>query len=154
MRGKLVLAGLDLQGTGNVLQHLLLYQQRNCFLPVFVNGVVTVAGVQLLCPACRVEYTPPREELAAMHLEQPAPVFYRAGGCDICSHRGFTERRFLVDVLLFDDRFLQVFEQSADVAALDSYLRQTGYRGIDSEGLELLKRGDVSPEEFIASIIL
>lgn len=154
MRGKLVLAGLDLQGTGNVLQHLLLHQQRNNFLPVFVNGVVTVAGIQLLCPSCRAEYTPPREELAAMRLEQPAPVFYRASGCDICDHRGFTERRFLVDALLFDDRFLQVFEQSADVAALDGYLRQTGYRGIDSEGLELLKRGDVSPEEFIASIIL
>ena len=154
MRGKLVLAGLDIQGTRNALQHLLLYQQRNCFLPVFVNGVVSVAGIQLLCSSCRAEYTPPREELAAMHLEQSPPVFYRAAGCDICGHRGFSEGRFLVDVLPFDDQFLRVFEQSVDMAALDSHLRQTGHSGIDSEGLELLKRGEISPEEFIASIIL
>jgi type II secretory ATPase GspE/PulE/Tfp pilus assembly ATPase PilB-like protein len=89
-----------------------------------------------------------------MRLDPPLPVFYQAGGCGICSHRGFDERRFLVDVLTFDDRFLQVFEQSADVAALDDYLRRAGHPGIDGEGLELLKRGEISPEEFIASIIL
>ena len=154
MRGKLVLAGLDIQGTRNVLQHLLLHQQKNSFLPVFVNGAVSVAGIQLLCHACRAVYTPSREELAVMRLEQAPPVFYRATGCDICGHRGFSERRFLVDVLPFDDRFLRVFERSADVAALESHLRQTGRGGIEAEGLELLNRGDVSPEEFIASIIL
>ncbi|MFZ3208674.1 MAG: ATPase, T2SS/T4P/T4SS family [Geobacteraceae bacterium] len=154
MRGKLVLAGLDIQGTRNVLQHLLLYQQKNCFRPVFVNGVVTVAGIQLLCPSCRAEYTPTREELAAMRLEKPPPVFYRSNGCAICGHRGFGDRRFLVDVLPFDDRFLQAFEHPADVAALYSHLRQSGYSGVDGEGLELLFRGDISPEEFIASVIL
>ena len=154
MRGKLVLAGLDVQGTHNALQHLLMYQQRNCFLPVFVNGVISVAGIQILCPACRVDYSPPREELAAMRLEQPPSGFYRAIGCDSCSHRGFSERRFLVDVLPFDDPFLQVFEQSSDIFTLDSYLRQIGHGGIDGQGRELLQSGDVSPEEYIASIIL
>jgi hypothetical protein len=154
MRGKRILAGLDIQGTLSALQHLLLFQQRNSFLPVFVNGVVSIAGIQLLCPSCRAEYTPQREELAAMRLDRSPPCFYNASGCDICAHRGFSERRFLVDVLPFDDRFLRVFEQSADVAALDSHLRQSGHGGIDSEALELLGRGDISPEEFIASIIL
>jgi hypothetical protein len=154
MRGKLVLAGLDIQGTRNTLQHLLLHQQRNSFLPVLVNGVVSVAGIELLCHSCRAEYTPPREELAAMRLEQLPPVFYRAAGCDICGHRGFSEGRYLVDVLHFDDRFLRVFEQTVDVAALDSHLRQTGHSGIDVEVLELLQRGEISPQEYIASIII
>jgi len=154
MRGKLVLAGLDAQGTRNALQQLLLHQQRNRFLPVFVNGVVSVAGIQLLCPACREEYVPPREELIAMRLEQAPAAFYRARGCDACGQRGFSERRYLVDVLPFDDQFLRVFEQAVDPAALDIYLRRNGGSGIDGEGLELLKQGQVSPEEFIASIIL
>ena len=153
MRGTRVLAGLDIQGTRNVLQHLLLFRQRNSFLPVFVDGVVSVAGTRLLCHACRTEYTPPREELAAMRLDQAPPVFYNARGCDSCSHRGFSNLRFLVDVLTFDDRFLQVFEHSANVAALENHLRQAGHSGIDAEALELLKRGDLSPEEYIASII-
>lgn len=153
MRGKLVLAGLDIQGTRNALQQLL-HQQRSRFLPVFVNGVISLASIQLLCPACREEYTPQREELIAMRLEQMPAAFYRARGCDACGQRGFSERRLLVDVLPFDDQFLRLFEQAVDLAALDSHLRGSGRSGIDGEGLELLKQGQVSPEEFIASIIL
>jgi type II secretory ATPase GspE/PulE/Tfp pilus assembly ATPase PilB-like protein len=153
MRGKRVVAGLDIQGRHNALQYLLLQQQGSCFLPVFVKGVVSVAAVQTLCPSCRVEYTPQREEMAAMRLEQMPPGFYRASGCDCCGHRGLSARRFLVDVVPFDEPFLRVFEQSADVSSLDSHLRQTGSSGIDGQALELLQRGDVSPEEYIASII-
>jgi type II secretory ATPase GspE/PulE/Tfp pilus assembly ATPase PilB-like protein len=153
MRGKRVVAGLDIQGTRNALQYLLLHQQRGCFLPFFVNGVVSVAAVQTLCPSCRVAYTPQREEIAAMRLEQMPTDFYRASGCDCCGHRGLSGRRFLVDVVPFDEPFLRVFEQSADVSTLDSHLRQTGPCGIDGQALELLQRGDVSPEEYIASII-
>lgn len=154
MRGKLVLAGLEIRGTRNVLRHLLLYQQKNYFLPVFVNGLVSFKGIQLLCPDCRVEYAPPREELSAMNLETLPASFYRTKGCDNCGQSGFRERRFLLDTLVFDDEFLRVFEQSTDVAALDNYLSLVGYHGIEQEGLALLNNGDVSPEEYIASVVL
>ena len=154
MRGKLVLAGLEIRGTRNVLRHLLLYQQKNYFLPVFVNGLVSFKGIQLLCPACRTDYQPPQEELNAMRLEQPPASYCRTTGCDACGQSGFSERRFLLDVLAFDAEFLQVFEQTNDVAALDHHLKAAGYHGIEAEGLRLLQAGEVSPEEYIASIIL
>jgi len=153
MRGKRILAGLDIQGTRSVLQHLL-HQQRNLLLPVFVNGVVSVTGIRLLCPSCKQEFSPPHEELAAMRLEQPLPLFYRAQGCEQCHYLGMSERRFLVDVLPLDEPLLQAFGQSTDVAALDKYLRETGHGGIAAEALGFLKRGEISPEEYIAAIIL
>ncbi len=58
MRGKIVLAGLDIRGTHNALRQLLLYQQQKYYLPVFVNGLVSFKGIKLLCPECRTEYTP------------------------------------------------------------------------------------------------
>ncbi|KAB0667311.1 pilus assembly protein PilB [Oryzomonas japonica] len=154
MRGKLVLAGLEIRGTRNVLRHLLLYQQENYFLPGFVNGLVSFKGVQILCPACRTAYVPPQEEQTVMHLDQPPAAFYRTSGCDACGHSGFSTRRFLVDALVFDDQFLRVFKQSLDVTALDNYLRQVDYYGSDQEGLRLLMEGQVSPEEYIASVVL
>lgn len=154
MRDKLVLAGLELRGTRNVLRHLLLCQQKNYFLPVFVNGLVSFKGIHMLCPACRTEYIPPREELNAMHLEHAPAAFYRTTGCQECGYSGFSTRRFLMDVLTFDDEFLKVFEQADDVAALETYLGEIGYRGIEAEGLELLNGGEVSPEEYIASVVL
>lgn len=154
MRGKLILAGLETRGTRNVLRHLLLYQQQNNFLPVFVNGLVSFKGIQLLCPDCRTNYVPPAEELAAMKLSENPPSFYCSTGCDACGHSGFSSRTFLTDVLIFSDEFLKVFEQSSDVAALENYLKMTGYHGLEDEGLRLLLAGDVSPEEYIASVVL
>lgn len=154
MRGKLVLAGLEIRGTHNVLRHLLLYQQKNYFLPVFVNGLVSFKGIQILCRDCRFEYNPPAEELTAMHLEQVPATFYRTRGCDSCGQSGFEERRFMLDALLFDEEFVRVFEQSSDVAALKNYLKLVNYCGMEQEGLALLQNGDVSPEEYIASVVM
>ncbi len=154
MRGKLILAGLEIRGTRNVLRQLLLYQQQNYFLPFFVNGLVSFKGIQLLCPECRTGYTPPGEELAAMNLREIPASFYRTKGCDACGHSGFSGRKFLTDVVVFTDEFLRIFEQSSDVAAVENYLTMAGYHGLEEEGLQLLKNGTVSPEEYIASIIL
>jgi type II secretory ATPase GspE/PulE/Tfp pilus assembly ATPase PilB-like protein len=154
MRGKLVLAGLQIRGTRNVLRHLLLYQQKNYFLPVFVNGVISFKGIQILCPECRTEYVPPSEELTAMGLERQPTAFYRTTGCDSCGHSGFSSRKFLLDVIEFDKEFMSVFEQVSDVSALEKYLEIVGYQGIGEEGLQLLMNGAVSPEEYIAAVIL
>lgn len=154
MRGKLVLAGLQIRGTRNVLRHLLLYQQKNYFLPVFVNGVISFKGIQLLCPDCRMEYFPPAEELAAMGLECRPASFYRTSGCDHCGHSGFSSRKFLLDVIEFDEEFLRVFDRSSDVAALENHLALLDYQGVAEEGLQLLMNGAVSPEEYIAAVVL
>ena len=89
-----------------------------------------------------------------MRLGQPPATFHRAAGCDECGQSGFSMRRFLLDALVFDDEFLRVFEQSSDVAALDNYLRMLDYHGSEQEGLRLLMEGQVSPEEYIASVVL
>jgi type II secretory ATPase GspE/PulE/Tfp pilus assembly ATPase PilB-like protein len=154
MRGKLVLAGLEIRGTRNVLRHLLLYQQKNYFLPVFVNGLISFKGIQILCPECRIPYQPPVEELTVMHLAQPPESFFRTTGCVHCGHSGFSKRHFLLDVLVFDDEFIRVFDQSSDVAALDNYLGIIGYQGSTKEGLQLLMTGEVSPEEYITAVVL
>jgi type II secretory ATPase GspE/PulE/Tfp pilus assembly ATPase PilB-like protein len=154
MRGKLVLAGLEIRGTSNVLRQLLLYQQQHYFLPFFVNGLVSFKGIQLLCPECRATYLPPPEEMAAMKLAEAPEAFFRSSGCHCCHHSGFSSRKFLTDVLVFDDEFLHVFEQSRDAAAIENYLKRAGYHGLEEEGLRLLMAGEVSPEEYIASVVL
>jgi type II secretory ATPase GspE/PulE/Tfp pilus assembly ATPase PilB-like protein len=154
MRGKVVLAGIEIRGTRNVLRQLLLYQQQNYFLPFFVNGLVSFKGMQLLCPECRTPYAPPPEELAAMNLSEPPAAFFRTTGCDACGHSGFSARKFLTDVIVFSEEFLRIFEQASDVAALENYLALIGYQGLAEEGLRLLKNGEVSPEEYITSVVL
>jgi len=133
---------------------LLLYQLQHYFLPFFVNGLVSFKGIQLLCPECRTGYIPPPEELATMNLAEVPTAFFRSSGCSSCDYSGFRARKFLTDVLVFDDEFLRVFEQSIDVAAVEDHLKTAGYHGLEEEGLRLLMAGEVSPEEYIASVVL
>ena len=154
MRGTVVLAGLEIRGTGNVLRQLLLYQQQNYFLPFFVNGLVSFKGIQLLCPDCRTDCIPPAGELTAMNLCELPESFHRTTGCLTCGHSGYSTRRFLTDVIIFTEEFLRIFEQSSDVAAVENYLTTAGYHGLEDEGLRLLMAGAVSSEEYIASVVL
>jgi type II secretory ATPase GspE/PulE/Tfp pilus assembly ATPase PilB-like protein len=154
MRGKLVLVGLEIRGTRNVLRHLLLYQEKNYFMTVFVNGLVSFKGIQILCPECRIPYTPTSEELSAMHLEQTPESFFRTTGCAHCGHSGYSKRRFLLDVLTFDDEFIRLFDQSSDLVTLENHLVKIGYQGAFEEGLQLLMSGEVSPEEYISAVVL
>lgn len=154
MRGKLVLAGVECRGTREALRRLLFCQQQNLLLPLFVNGLVSLKGVLRLCPECRGEYVPSREELAAMRLEQAPPVFYRSSGCDACGDSGFSERRFLMDALVFDDELLQLFRQAGDVTALEVYLSRRGRQGIRQQGARLLKEGELSPAEYVSSVLM
>ncbi len=154
MRGKLVLVGLEIRGTGNALRQLLKYQQNNSLLPNFINGLVAFKGINLLCPDCRTEYLPPDEELAALGLETIPQRFFRSSGCDACGYAGTHDRRFLLDVIEFDPDFLRVFEQADDVSVLDDYLAAKGYCGSRAEGLRLLMAGEVSAEEYIASVVM
>lgn len=154
MRGKLVLAGLESRNTRDVMRRLLFFQQQHILLPLFVNGLVSLSGVLSLCPECRGEYIPSREELAAMRLEQEPQSFFRASGCDACGDSGFRERRFLMDVLVFDDELLQLFRQASDVTSLEVFLSRRGRQGIRQQGLRLLKEGELSPEEYVASVLM
>ena len=153
LRGARVLAGLDARGTCNVLRHLQCQQRYNPSLPLLVNGLISLKNARGLCPACRTEEIPTAEELAAMSLEQGPDVFYRSSGCDACGDSGFRERRILLDVLHFDDELRGLFRNNADAAAFERYLTRNRH-GIAREGLRLLFNGELSPEEYIASVIM
>ena len=89
-----------------------------------------------------------------MNLVEHPESFYRTAGCDTCGHSGFSTRKFLTDVLIFNDEFLRIFEQSNDVSALENYFKMAGCHGLEEQGLRLLMAGNVSPEEYIASVVL
>lgn len=153
MRGKLVLVGFDIRGTQNLIEHLVRYRQRNAFLTPFLSAIVSVKGIQLLCPGCRKPYNLPREELFALHLKHPPENFFNATGCEQCDFTGITERMFLTDIICFDKKLHEAFECADDARTFLSMLHADGYQGIDQEGEALIRSGAVSPEEYIAAVI-
>lgn len=154
LRGKLVVAGLSHGNKAAVLRQLLYLKQKNFLIPTQVKGVVSWKSVLILCPACKERYTPAPEELAALRLPMSQREHFRPHGCPACDHSGYSGRRYLLDVIRFDKVMLEAFEMIGKSSEIISFMKDNGYRGITEEGTELLERGEISPGEYVASIIL
>ena len=153
MRGKLVLAGISFGGVTATFKNLLCYWHEGYFIPTFVRGVISFKGLLTLCPHCKESYLPTPEERTALRIAVPAATSYRASGCPACDHTGYAGRKYLTGLIPFDPPMLDAFETARDSAEILDYLKGRGYRGVREEGLDLLNDGEISPEEFAASII-
>ena len=153
MRGKLVVAGVSFGDLGATFKNLLVFWHRNYYIPTCVKGLISFKGVLTLCPHCKESYTPTREESAALRIPVDAHASFRAKGCPVCDYTGYAGRRYLMGLIPFDRAMLDAFETARDSTEIIGYLSGKGYRGIREQGLELLEAGEISPEEFAASII-
>ena len=154
MRGKLVLAGMSYGNKGAVLKQLLYLHQKNYLIPSQLKGVVSCKAVLMLCPACKEHYLPSAEELAALRLPANQREYFRPRGCPDCDHTGYSGRRYLLDVIRFDQALLEAFEMIRKSSEIIGFMKENGYRGITEEGGQLLDRGEISPGEYVASILL
>jgi type IV pilus assembly protein PilB len=154
MRGKLVVAGMSHGDKAGVLRQLLYLRQKNFLIPTELKGVVSCKCVLILCPSCKEPYQPAPGELAALRLPTSPREYFRPNGCPVCDHTGYSGRRYLLDVLRFDKGLLEAFEMICRSSEIIRYLKDNGYRGITEEGAELLERGEISPGEYVASILL
>jgi type IV pilus assembly protein PilB len=154
MRGKLVVAGMSHSDKRGVLKQLLYLNKKNYLIPTHVKGVVSCKGVLTLCPSCKERYQPLPEELAALRLPPTQREYFRPRGCPACDHTGYSGRRYLLDVIRFDKSLLEAFEMIGKSSDIIRFMKDNGYRGITEEGGDLLERGEISPGEYVASILL
>ncbi len=151
---RLVLAGVDLHDTAGLVRFLFTLWRRNHFLPAGLKGVVACTAVRTLCSACRQPHAPDPAELAAVRLPGLPDGFYRPAGCPACGQTGFAGRRYLLDVIPFSREVRELFEAADDPELLLAQLTEAGVLDIGPAGLELLQRGEISLDEFVASIVI
>ena len=154
MRGKLVLAGMALNDLTAVFRHLHYAWQRHHFIPDYLRGLVSCRGVLTLCPQCREPYAPSADELAALGFGEQPGLYYRAVGCPACEQTGYRERTYLLDVIPLTPELLSGFAAGRHSRDLFEQLQAAGHRGITEEGALLLNNGEISPAEYITSILL
>ncbi len=108
-----------------------------------LKGVVAQRLVRVLCPRCRIPYTPSPEERAALGIE--AQVLYRPQGCEGCLGTGYRGRTGLYEVLEVDEEAARLIRTRAPEAAL----RQRVGTGLREAGLRKAALGITSVEEVL-----
>jgi type IV pilus assembly protein PilB len=154
MRGKLVMAGLSLNDLSSAVRHLLYFWHKHYVIPTYIKGIVSCRRVAMLCPSCRISHELSTEESMALGTSLPTGSYCRPVGCQECDQSGHIGSRYLLDVVPFEQDIIEVFETSTDGREVIDFLSTLGYRGSSEEGTELLRTGDISPEEYVTSILL
>lgn len=149
LRGKLVIAGTPFADLAGTFKHLLAFRDRLQMIPLQPKGIVVCRGVRLLCPDCR--------EQGPLAAEDPAGLAgitsCRPVGCPTCDQTGYRGKRYLLELIVFDDELRKRFVAAHDDRELLDYLRGTGWRSIVEEGKELLAAGEISLEDYQTAIL-
>jgi len=148
MRGKLAVCGITCGDTAGALEHLFNFRKTHS-IPTYLKGIVFIKEVRALCPLCKRSHLPPDGERT---LLPPATAYFAPVGCSSCGFTGFKGKKYLADVIPFNKELTEVFAAAGESGELLQRLKADGYQGLLEQGAELLNSGEISPEEFMASV--
>ncbi len=115
-------------------------------------GVIAQRLVRRLCESCRRQYTPEPETMRALSIaDGPASqfVFYRAVGCDECSHTGYRGRIALYEVMRMTDKVRRLIAQRAGEDLTRDAAVEAGMVTLGEDGLAKVKAGLTTADELL-----
>ncbi len=114
-----------------------------------IIGVIAQRLVRRLCSHCRKPYPADAHEckLMGVAVGQPAPILYRAAGCDHCEYQGYRGRLAIMEMLRLDDDIDDLISRRASQREIRNMALQKGFRPLMEDGLRRVLDGSTSIEE-------
>ena len=114
-----------------------------------IIGIVAQRLVRRLCAHCRKPYPAEAHErkLLGVGKGQPAPILYRAAGCDHCDYRGYRGRLAIMELLRMDADLDDLIGRRAPLREIRTAALAKGFRPLSEDGLRRVRDGSTSIEE-------
>jgi type IV pilus assembly protein PilB len=146
LTGHLVLSTLH---TNDAIRSIVRLQDME--VPTYLSGSCLLVAaaqrlVRTLCPECRHECKPSKEELDAAGLPPGGP-WWRADGCDSCHGRGLKGRSALFELLEITPAVARLIFSGSPVDEIERTARDEGFVPFREAALERARAGQISPEE-------
>lgn len=152
MTGHMVLTTIHTNDAVSSLDRLLDLGVEPYLIAGAVRGIVSQRLVRRICPHCRKEYVPTREELQALGLSpEESYTFYRGEGCSECFHTGYRGRIGVFEILTMTSD-IQKAIHSRSLSALQDAIRQSDFVPIMKNSTELIRDGITTVEEVLRVI--
>ena len=111
--------------------------------------VIAQRLVRVLCPHCRKQSTPTKEQASWLNLlgrKVPEHV-WQASGCEHCNGIGYHGRTGVFEVWRVDPDEYQMILEDSDRRTLYNHLAERGHRFMLDDGLDKVVQGTTSLEE-------
>lgn len=118
-----------------------------------LKGVISQRLIRKICPNCRTQYAPGREEAekAGLHWT-PALRLYRGEGCPDCFHTGYRGRTGVFEILIVDRPMASAIARKRPREELERLLHQGDFTPLEESCRQLVLDGITTAEEAIRTI--
>jgi general secretion pathway protein E len=180
LTGHLVLSTIHTNDAAGAVTRLVEMEIEPFLVRSSVVGILAQRLVRMLCPTCKIAYRPTAYELRQLGLDHESlawkarrqysdrytvngleheyvgqkmtdPVFYKAGACDACLHKGFTGRRGIYELMVVDDAIGSLILKSADAQTLKRIAINQGMDTLRDDGARKVLLGLTTVEEVLAT---
>ncbi len=117
-----------------------------------VNLIVAQRLARRICSQCKEAYTPARELLQRLRIEDPGLTFYRGRGCSACAKSGYAGRIGIYEMLRMTSALKELIRQKASESELHRAAAAAGTRFLLEDGLSKVREGLTNLDELVRVI--
>lgn len=140
LTGHLVLSTLHTNDAPSAIPRLMDMGIEPYLLSSTISGVLAQRLVRKICPSCREEYEPSKQELALLGIKHKEKLFH-GKGCKNCFGSGYKGRCGIYELLSINDEFQSKIAQKTDALELRRLAKDQGFMTLRDHGLSLIKQG-------------
>ncbi len=154
LTGHLVLSTLHTNDAPSALVRLLDIGIEPYLISSVMIGVVAQRLVRTICPSCKIDYTPSKEELVTIFGEVPNEEvkLKRGKGCVECGYTGFKGRTAVFEILPVTKKLKDLIKARESTDAIRYEAEKTGMVPLLSSGFEKVKEGITTLDEILRVI--
>ncbi len=150
LTGHLVLATLHTNDAPSAVTRMIQMGAKNYMVADSLIGVVAQRLVRKICPYCKTEYMPVKEEIEMIKPFLKEDIkFYKGTGCKECGFTGYIGREMISEVLVVNDTISHLIAINKDKMEIVNAAKQFGYVGMIEDGINKIKEGITTLDEIL-----
>jgi len=150
LTGHLVLATLHTNDAPSAVTRMIQMGAKNYMVADSLIGVVAQRLVRKICPYCKGEYHPSKEELEMIKPFLKEEIkFYKGYGCKECSFSGYIGREMISEVLAINSEISHLIAINSDKHEILEVAKKYGFVTMIEDGINKIKNGVTTLEEIL-----
>ncbi len=151
LTGHLVLSTLHTNSAVGAVTRLLDMGVEPYLLSNTLKGIVAQRLVRRLCPSCKVCKTVSAAEKTFLECCGDTCI-YEPKGCTECNFTGYKGRIAIQEVVVLDDKLMELIMQRASEREMYSYLEKEQYKTMSDDGKSKILQGITSVQEVMEAV--
>ena len=150
LTGHLVLGTLHTNDSISTITRLVQMGAEAYMVSDSMLGAVAQRLIRKICPHCKIEYHPKKEELELLKDYLPEGItFYKGAGCKYCNFTGYYGREMISEVLIVNSEIGKMINEGKDRETILQEAKKTGFITMIEDAMNKLKAGITTIEEIL-----